>query len=79
MKPSLETIEAYLAPIRAYLAQDGGDIDLVRLSEDGHTLYVRLKGACKTCELNPSTLQLGVLAPLQRLFPTLKAIEVVKE
>ncbi len=79
MKPSLETIEAYLGPIRAYLAQDGGDIDLVRLSEDGHTLYVRLKGACEACELHPSTLQLGVLTPLQRIFPTLRAIEVIKE
>ncbi len=76
MKPTLEALQAYLAPIRTYLAQDGGDIDFVRISEDGRTLYVRLRGACQTCDLNATTLHLGVLEPLRRFFPGLEAIEV---
>jgi len=39
---------------------------------------VRLKGTCQTCELNSTTLQLGVLEPLRRFFPSLEAIEVVE-
>jgi Fe-S cluster biogenesis protein NfuA len=80
VKPTVEALSAFLQPIRAYLAQDGGDIDFVRVSEDGRTLYVRLKGTCQTCELNSYyTLQLGVLEPLRRFFPSLEAIEVVEE
>lgn len=59
MKPTLEALHAFLQPIRAYLAQDGGDIDFVRVSDDGRILYVRLKGTCQTCDLNSTTLQAG--------------------
>jgi len=79
VKPTVEALSAFLQPIRAYLAQDGGDIDFVRVSEDGRILYVRLKGTCQTCELNSTTLHLGVLEPLRRFFPSLEAIEVVEE
>ena len=78
MKPTLEALHAFLQPIRAYLAQDGGDIDFVRVSDDGRILYVRLKGTCQTCDLSATTLQLGVLEPLRRFFPSLEAIEVVE-
>ncbi len=74
MKLTLEEIAAHLAPIRQYLAADGGDIELVELTPDG-VLYIRLLGSCRTCDLNSTTVQLGILEPLQRLFPTLKAIK----
>ncbi|RMF51870.1 MAG: NifU family protein [Bacteroidetes bacterium] len=76
MTPSLEEIAAHLGPIRQYLAADGGDLELVDLTPEG-VLYIRLLGSCRTCDLNSTTVQLGVLEPLQRLFPTLKAIKVV--
>ncbi len=78
MRPTLEELSAFLQPIRAYLAEDGGDIHFVRVSEDGRILYVRLKGTCQTCDLNSTTLQLGVLEPLRRFFPSLEKIEVVE-
>jgi len=78
MKPTPEALNAYLQPIRSYLAQDGGDIDFVGVSDDGRILYVRLKGTCQTCELNSTTLKLGVLEPLRRFFPSLETIEIVE-
>lgn len=76
MKLTLEDIETHLAPIRQYLAADGGDIELVDLTPGG-VLHIRLLGSCRTCDLNSTTVQLGILEPLQRLFPDLKAIKVV--
>jgi Fe-S cluster biogenesis protein NfuA len=77
MTPSLEDMTAYLGPIREYLAPDGGDVEFVRLSPDGKVLYIRLLGSCRTCDLNATTVQLGILEPLRRHFPALEKVEVV--
>ncbi len=79
MKVTLEAIAAHIGPIREYLASDGGDVELVRLSPDGKTLYIRLLGSCRTCDLNPTTVRLGVLEPLKKHFPSLEAVEVLPE
>ena len=44
--------------VRPALQADGGDIEFVEL--DGHTLKVRLKGACHGCPAAQITLQQGV-------------------
>lgn len=79
MKTTLQSIAEHLAPIRAYLAIDGGDIELVRLSPDGKRLYIRLLGSCRTCDLNTTTIQLGILEPLRKHFPSLEAVELIAE
>jgi Fe-S cluster biogenesis protein NfuA len=40
-----EQVEAALKQIRPMLQQDGGDVELVDVSDDG-VVQVRLKGAC---------------------------------
>ncbi len=79
MSLTLKDIAAQLGPIRAYLAPDGGDLEVVRLSPDNKKLYIRLLGSCRTCDLNSTTVQLGILEPLRRIFPSLEAVEVVSE
>ncbi|MCS7298299.1 MAG: NifU family protein [Bacteroidia bacterium] len=79
MRATLKSIMQHLDAIRAYLAIDGGDIEVVNLSPDGRTLYIRLLGSCRTCDLNSTTIELGVLAPLRRHFPSLEAVEIVPE
>lgn len=79
MTLTLEDIAAQLSSIRAYLAPDGGDLELVRLSPDRKKLYIRLIGSCRTCDLSATTVQLGILEPLRRIFPTLEAVEVISE
>lgn len=79
MKATLQSIAEHLGPIRAYLAIDGGDIELVDLSPDGKRLYIRLLGSCRTCDLNSTTVRLGILEPLRQHFPALEAVEVLSE
>ncbi|MCS7161797.1 MAG: NifU family protein [Bacteroidia bacterium] len=79
MSPTLRDLAPYLEPIRAYLALDGGDVELLDLSADGKVLYIRLLGSCSRCDLSPTTIQLGILHPLKRYLPSLESVEVVSE
>lgn len=79
MIPTIEHITQYLAPLRPHLLRDGGDIEPVRLSPDGKVLYIRLLGNCRTCDLHPTTIRLGILEPLRRFFPTIEAVEIIHE
>jgi Fe-S cluster biogenesis protein NfuA len=48
-----------LEQIRPMLQQDGGDISLVSISEDG-VVEVELEGACKGCPMSELTLSNSV-------------------
>ena len=43
-----ERVEELLNKVRPVLQRDGGDVELVEVSDDGVVL-VRLKGACSGC------------------------------
>ncbi|MCX8112376.1 MAG: NifU family protein [Bacteroidia bacterium] len=79
MKVTLQSIAERLEPVRSYLAIDGGDLELIGLSSDGKRLYIRLLGSCKTCDLNTTTIQLGILEPLRQHFPSIEAVEIVSD
>jgi Fe-S cluster biogenesis protein NfuA len=48
-----------LERVRPYLQSDGGDIDLIEVTED-FTVKVKLKGACHGCPYSMQTLKAGV-------------------
>ena len=52
------SVEQALAKIRPMLQRDGGDIELVEVT-DG-VVKVRLTGACKGCPMSQMTLKQGV-------------------
>jgi Fe-S cluster biogenesis protein NfuA len=66
-----------LEKIRPCLRRDGGDIDLVSVSEDGF-VRVRFLGACATCPLSPITLRAGVERTLMLALPEVKRVEEIK-
>lgn len=69
-------MEAALAEVRPALQQDGGDVELVEVTEDG-VARVRLSGACQGCPMAQFTLQLGIERVLKNAVPELKAVEAV--
>jgi len=71
-----EKVEEVLATIRPRLQMDGGDIDLIEVTEDG-VVKVRLKGACHGCPGAQMTLKMGVERLLREKIPELKAVESV--
>lgn len=71
-----EKIELALAKIRPALQADGGDVELVDVTDKGVAM-VRLTGACKGCPMAQMTLKSGVERVLLKEVPGLKAVEAV--
>ena len=71
-----QQVEEALNDIRPQLQADGGDIELVEVTEDG-IVKVRLMGACSGCPGAQMTLQLGVERAVKERVPEIKAVEAV--
>jgi len=71
-----EQVEAALSKIRPALQRDGGDVELVEVTEDG-LVKVRLTGACKGCPMAQMTLQMGVERVVKEMVPEVKMVEAV--
>jgi len=71
-----EKVQTVLNKIRPNLQADGGDVELVAVSEDG-IVKVRLTGACHGCPMSQMTLKMGIERYLQKEIPEVK--EVVSE
>ncbi len=67
-----EKVEAALETIRPSLQADGGDVELVDVS-DG-TVKVRLTGACAGCPMSTMTLQMGIERVLKEQVPEVKEV-----
>jgi Fe-S cluster biogenesis protein NfuA len=65
-----------LAQVRPALQKDGGDVELVEVTEEG-VVKVRLTGACHGCPMAQMTLQVGIERFLKQLVPEVKSVEAV--
>jgi Fe-S cluster biogenesis protein NfuA len=68
-----EKVTKVIKKIRPYLQSDGGDIQLVSVSDDG-TVKVRLTGACKGCPMAAMTLKHRVESVIKREIPEVKKV-----
>jgi Fe-S cluster biogenesis protein NfuA len=71
-----EKVQKALNEIRPQMQADGGDIELIDVTEDG-IVKVRLVGACSGCPGAQMTLQMGVERVLKARVPEVKAVEAV--
>ena len=62
-----------LDKVRPYLQSDGGDIDLIDVTEEG-TVKVKLKGACHGCPYSLQTLKAGVEQAIIKEVPEIKSV-----
>lgn len=70
-----EKVEEAINKIRPFLQRDGGDIELVDVSEG--IVKVRLQGACGSCPMSIMTLKMGVERQLKQDIPELKEVVAV--
>jgi Fe-S cluster biogenesis protein NfuA len=68
-----EAVTAAIQDVRPSLQADGGDIELVDVSEDG-VVSVQLKGACNGCPMAKMTLKQGVERYLKEQVPGVKEV-----
>jgi len=74
----IDKINLALADIRPYLEADGGDIELVEVTDD-LTVKVKFLGACKSCTMSAMTLKGGVEETIKNSIPEIKAVIDVEE
>jgi Fe-S cluster biogenesis protein NfuA len=59
--------------VRPYLQNDGGDIDLIEITDD-LTVKVKLTGACHGCPFAMQTLKAGVEQAIMQEVPEIKKV-----
>ena len=73
MEEIKQKIKAELENVRPFLQNDGGDIELVKIT-DNFTVVVKLLGACGTCPTSVITLKMGVENYLKSKIPEVKEV-----
>ncbi len=68
-----EKVEAALEKIRPSLQADGGNVELVEVTEDG-VVKVKLIGACSGCPMSQMTLKAGIERLLKQEVPEVKEV-----
>jgi Fe-S cluster biogenesis protein NfuA len=69
-------VEKSLENVRPGLQADGGDVELVEVSDDG-VVSLRLTGACRGCPMSTMTLKMGIERTLREQVPEVKRVEAV--
>jgi Fe-S cluster biogenesis protein NfuA len=68
-----EKVQDAINRIRPNLQADGGDVQLVDVSDDG-LVKVKLLGACHGCPMSQMTLKMGIQKFLQKEVPGVKEV-----
>ena len=71
-----EKVQAALEQVRPNLQRDGGDVELVDVTEDV-IVKVRLTGRCHGCPMSQMTLKMGIERFLKMNVPEVKTVESV--
>lgn len=72
----LQNVEEILNEIRPYLVQDGGNCELIDITDD-NIVHLKLVGACGNCPSSTMTLKAGIESYLKEKIPTIQSVERV--
>ena len=72
-----ERVQEVLNLVRPALQADGGDVELVDVSEEG-IVSVKLTGACGSCPMSTMTLKMGIEKTLMENIPEVKEVVQVR-
>ena len=68
-----EEVLKVLEMVRPGLQADGGDVELVEVTDDG-IVKVRLTGACGSCPMSTMTLKMGIERAMKEKVPGVKEV-----
>ena len=71
-----QQVQEALDKIRPALQRDGGDVELVEVTDDG-IVKVKLQGACGGCPMSQMTLKMGIEKVVKQSVPEIKSVEAV--
>jgi Fe-S cluster biogenesis protein NfuA len=70
-------VEKALESVRLHLRVDGGNVELIEVSEGGGIVKVRLTGACSCCPMAAMTLKYKVTNAIKRAVPEITEVRSV--
>lgn len=73
-----EKVEKALESMRPFLRADGGDVELVDISED-MVASIKLLGNCESCEMSDMTMKAGIIEGIKEAAPQVKKIVAVNK
>lgn len=68
-----EQVQKEIDNIRPHLQADGGDVELIDVSDDG-VVKVKLLGACGGCPMAQMTLKMGIEKRLRSIIPEVREV-----
>jgi Fe-S cluster biogenesis protein NfuA len=72
----LRRVEQALTTLRPHLEADGGDIEVVELTDE-MVLKFRWLGTCETCSMSEMTFEGGIQATIMSFVPEIKEMEAI--
>lgn len=72
----VDRVDAALEEIRPHLKVDGGNIEVVEVTDD-MTVRVKWLGNCEFCSMSAMTMKAGVEQTLKAKIPEIQSIEAV--
>ena len=75
-KTLLDRIEKALNTIRPFLHADGGDVELVEVTDDLE-VRLRLLGNCNGCEMSKMTMKAGIEIGLKNEIPEIRSVVAI--
>lgn len=76
MLPVVERVERAIALCRPYLQADGGDVELLRVTDDG-IVELMFLGTCVVCPMSRMTLRAGLERAILKAAPEVRRVESV--
>ena len=71
-----EKINQSLEELRPHLHADGGDMELVEITDEG-VAKVRLLGACSDCSMSIMTIKAGLEEAVKKVAPEIRSVEAI--
>jgi Fe-S cluster biogenesis protein NfuA len=71
-----EKVNMAIEQLRPFLHADGGDMELVEITED-KVVKVRLMGSCSDCSMSLMTLKAGLEDAVRKIAPEIERVEAV--
>ena len=71
-----DRVENALNNIRPFLQSDGGNIELMEITDD-MVVKVKLLGNCDGCKMSASTMKAGVESTIKNFVPEIISVEAV--
>lgn len=77
-KSIIERADLALDSIRPHLAVDGGNVEVVNLTDE-MVLQVKWLGNCRSCSMSEMTMKAGIEQTVLSKLPEIKSVEAISD